>query len=186
MKNRIFFPTIISFFVINSILFGGIRENAESIIYQEFGDQVELNFYKFPLPNDLKKTVENEARQRFYSQFVYTWTLSDTSGIIGFVLLDNVKGKSMPITFLAMYNREGEVVRTAVVKYREPIGGEVANPRWLKQFVGQSALSRYDNIDGISGATISANSMKKGIKKLTVLLHHIQKELESYGPHETE
>ncbi len=84
-----------------------------------------------------------------------------------------------------MYNNQGKVVNAAVVKYREPIGGEVEQKSWLNQFLGKNSSSRYDDIDGISGATISVESMKKGIQKLTFLLDVIRDNNQSNAKYET-
>jgi Na+-transporting NADH:ubiquinone oxidoreductase subunit NqrC len=48
--------------------------------------------------------------------------------------------------------------------YRENYGGEIGSKRWLKQFIGMTEPKNY--VDGISGATISVNSMKYSINKL--------------------
>jgi len=62
------------------------------------------------------------------------------------------------------------------VKYREEHGGAVTNSDWNKQFVGMNRDSDFTEIDGISGATISVNAIKKGVQKLTLLFNHIQLE----------
>jgi Na+-translocating ferredoxin:NAD+ oxidoreductase RnfG subunit len=43
--------------------------------------------------------------------------------------------------------------------------------------LGKSSDSVFNDIDGISGATISVNSVSKGIHKLTLLLKAIKKDL---------
>ncbi len=177
--------TSISILFLLSILIGGIREEAEFMIRHEFGDEVNFVFSRYIIPKDIKQEVENKAKQRFYSDFIYTWSVTRDNQIIGYTLLDNVKGKSMPITFIAMYNNHGEVVNAAVIKYREAIGGEVGRESWLKQFFGKNATSPYDDIDGISGATISVDSMTKGIQKLTLLLAVIRDDNPSNEKHET-
>ncbi|MDP6229923.1 MAG: FMN-binding protein, partial [Candidatus Marinimicrobia bacterium] len=136
-----------------------------------------LSFIKYDLTPEIKTPIEREVKQRFYSSFVYTWVISAGDSIVGYALLDNVKGKSMPITFIVLYNTDGSVVHSAVVKYREPIGGEVGRRSWLNQFLNKNRSSSYDEIDAISGATISVNSVTRGINKLTLLLNVIKDEL---------
>ncbi len=160
-----------------SLLLGGIREKAENVIYKEFGNTSEVNFRKFELTHTLKDSIQKVSKQRFYSDFVYTWVISKNDSVYGFALLDNVKGKSMPITFMVLYDSDGFLERAVIIKYREPIGGEVGSKVWLKQFLGKSSASVFNDIDGISGATISVNSVSKGIHKLTLLLKAIKKDL---------
>jgi Na+-translocating ferredoxin:NAD+ oxidoreductase RnfG subunit len=163
--------------LLTSLVFGGIKDDAESIINGYFGEGSSLIFRKIELEKAIKFSIEKEVKQRFYSSFVYAWTVTQNDSIEGYALLDNVKGKSMPITFIVLYNTNGSVVHSAVVKYREPIGGEVGRQSWLDQFLGKNSSSVYDEIDAISGATISVNSVTRGINKLTLLLNVIKDEL---------
>ncbi len=163
--------------LLTSLVFGGIRDDAESIINGYFGEGSSLFSRKIELEKAIKFPIEKEVKQRFYSSFVYAWTVTQNDSIEGYALLDNVKGKSMPITFIVLYNTDGSVVHSAVVKYREPIGGEVGRQSWLDQFLGKNSSSVYDEIDAISGATISVNSVTRGINKLTLLLNVIKDEL---------
>ena len=163
--------------LLTSLVFGGIKDDAESIINGYFGEGSSLIFRKIELEKAIKFPIEKEVKQRFYSSFVYAWTVTQNDSIEGYALLDNVKGKSMPITFIVLYNTDGSVVHSAVVKYREPIGGEVGRQSWLDQFLGKNSSSVYDEIDAISGATISVNSVTRGIHKLTLLLNVIKDEL---------
>ncbi len=163
--------------LLTSLVFGGIKDDAESIINGYFGEGSSLFSRKIELEKAIKFPIEKEVKQRFYSSFVYAWTVTQNDSIEGYALLDNVKGKSMPITFIVLYNTDGSVVHSAVVKYREPIGGEVGRQSWLDQFLGKNSSSVYDEIDAISGATISVNSVTRGINKLTLLLNVIKDEL---------
>ena len=94
--------------------------------------------------------------------------------------MDNVIGKSMPITFLVILNNEGAILASKVIKYREAYGGEVGSKNWLAQFTNFTDTSQITvgkNIDGISGATISVNSLSKGIQKIAVLFPLIKDKL---------
>ena len=58
-----------------------------------------------------------------------------------------------------------------VLTYRENYGGEIANKRWLKQFLSR----KTDDIQAISGATISVESMKMAVVSLTEKMKNWQK-----------
>ena len=76
---------------------------------------------------------------------------------MAYAFLDNVIGKSMPITFLVILNINGNIINSNVIKYREAYGGEVGNSTWLQQFINRNNNSSYNigkDINGISGATI--------------------------------
>ena len=115
-----------------------------------------------------------------YRNELYYWTISNDDTKIAYALMDNVIGKSMPITFLVILNNEGAILASKVIKYREAYGGEVGNKNWLSQFNKLTNSSEYivgENIDGISGATISVNSLSKGIQKIAVLFPLIKDKL---------
>ncbi len=110
---------------------------------------------------------------------IYIWEISKNEEMIGLAYLDNVKGKSQPITFVVFFDPIGKVLKSHIVKYREPIGGEVANYHWLKQFFGKSWESDYQvgiDIDGISGATISVNAVTRGIHRSTFVVDYLLKQ----------
>ena len=132
------------------------------------------------LDTELKVLVQNKVKQRFYRDKLYYWNISNNDTTIAYALMDNVLGKSMLITFLVILNNEGNILASEVIKYREAYGGEVGNKNWLAQFTHFSDTSDFKlgkNIDGISGATISVNSLSKAIQKIAVLFPQIKDKL---------
>ena len=128
----------------------------------------------------VKSQLQNTAQQVFYRDELYYWTISKNDSTLAHAFLDNVLGKSMPITFLVLLNTKGEIISSEVIKYREAYGAEVGNKNWLSQFIHFSDTSDYSvgkNIDGISGATISVNSLSRGIRKIALLYPLVKDEL---------
>lgn len=87
-------------------------------------------------------------------------------------ILDEI-GKERPITagFVIDKNRVDSV---EVLIFRESRGGEIRHPFFTDQFAGimldnETLLTR--TIDGISGATLSVNAIKK-LTRLALLFHH--------------
>gem|GEM_PF-672274 len=153
-----------------------IKELTESIIRSEMGKGVSIKQEKYTIPAKAKKNAESASKQKFANDFIYIYTVSNKGKVTSYGLLDNVYGKAMPITFLVLFDTKGNILSSHIVKYREQYGGEVADKGWNKQFKGKNKDSDYTvgkAIDSISGATISANSVSKGIKKLAVLFHEI-------------
>ena len=159
-----------------STLTAGLIEKTESLIYSHYGDSVSLLFKKIPIPTQIKSTAEKNAQLRFMRDQIYIWEISRNEEMIGLAYLDNVKGKSQPITYAVFFNRQGKVQGSHIIKYREPIGGEVSNQYWLNQFFGKSWESGYkigSDIDGISGATISVNAVTRGIHRSTFIIEYL-------------
>jgi len=162
-------------------------------ICSEIIDKTELKIKEF-LPNHLSlewamynidkqsiKSIQNTVRQKFFRKELNTWVIVDSDSSKYYAILDNVKGKSLPITFLAIYNNNGNLHNASVIKYREAYGGEVGSKAWLNQFIAFSDTSNYkvgDEISAISGATISVHSVTKGIRKLSMLIDEIIKDNE--------
>jgi len=173
-----YFAKIILILISFLFLASGIKEVTEEFITEQFGNDVIINFEKFLIPEEIKKNIEYKSEQRFYSDHIYVWKIMESDSLKAIGLMDNVLGKSLPITFLVVFNLEGTIITSSIVKYREPYGGGVSTSSWIKQFEGKNYKSSFDvgtDIQGISGATISVNSVSKGIKKLTILFNEIKK-----------
>lgn len=88
---------------------------------------------------------------------------------LGWLIVDQVIGKSEAITYALALDTTGAVVSLEVLEYRESHGGEVRMPAWRKQFVGKTAgeaatLNREIKI--ISGATLSCRHLTEGVQRL--------------------
>jgi Na+-translocating ferredoxin:NAD+ oxidoreductase RnfG subunit len=86
----------------------------------------------------------------------------------------------MPITFRVIFDLDGKIIRSEIVKYREQYGGGVSSDQWNEQFKSKDANSSFNigsDIAAISGATISVNSVTKGIHKLTLIFNSIKNSL---------
>ena len=84
---------------------------------------------------------------------------------IGYMLIDNIIGKSFPITFMTVLNIDGTVRDVEIMVYREPQGWEVRYKTFRSQFYGKDSSSDSREIHSISGATLSVNSIKIGVYK---------------------
>jgi len=180
LKKSYFIPkglTIVILYitVFPYFLIGGIREDAEELIFSTYGKDIQVDFKKWNPPQEIKIYSEKKARSRFMFDHVYIWKISESNSLIGVAILDNVLGKSLPITYLTCFNMDGQLINAHIVKYREDYGYEVGNKRWLNQFIGLGMNSDFiigKNIDGISGATISVNSVTRGINRSAIIVEY--------------
>ena len=169
-KYIIIILTIFSF-----IYSSTIKDKCIDAIDSYFGGDIELINEEYIIPHDIKIQIENKIKQKFYRDKIYYWIIN-TSNEVNYALLDNSIGKTMPITYLVIFNNDLKVINSSVIKYREPYGGEVSGKKWLGQFNGMEHESIYEfekEIDGISGATLSVRSITKGINKLSLLLPYV-------------
>jgi len=181
LKKNYFIPrglTIVILYitVLPYFLIGGIREDAEELIFSTYGEDIRVDFKKWNPPQEIKIYSENKSRSRFMFDHIYVWKISESDSLVGVAILDNVLGKSLPITYLTCFNMDGQLINAHIVKYREDYGYEVGNRRWLNQFLGLDVSSDYKvgkNIDGISGATISVNSVTRGINRSAIIVEYL-------------
>jgi Na+-translocating ferredoxin:NAD+ oxidoreductase RnfG subunit len=177
MKINIILLLLLFFVNIQYLPAGEIRDKTEAVVNTFAGHEATLRFQKLLINPKQKKDIEIQVRQRFFKNFVYVWKINVGDSLKGYAVLDNVYGKSMPITFLVIFDTTGKIMTTEIIKYREAYGGQIANKNWLNQFTGmgkESAFKKGADIDAISGATISVNAITKGIKKLVLLFPYIQ------------
>ena len=150
-------------------------DNTELRIKDIFPDFVDIEHNIFDLESSYNET-KKIVNQKFFRQEVNTWRIQRNDSTYYYAILDNVKGKSMPITFLAIFDDTGSMFDVSIIKYREAYGGEIKNKNWLKQFMGYTDSSNYKlgiGVHAISGATISVHSVSKGIHKLTLIIDDI-------------
>lgn len=155
----------------------GIQNRSENFIVESCGEDMKFDYKKFPLAKEIKSGIERECGQKFFQDEVIYWEIEKDDELKYIAVIDNVYGKSLPITFLVIFNLDGSIHRSTIIKYREEHGGEVASENWISQFNGRNKQSSYDvgdDIQAISGATISVNSVTRGIKKLTLLFPEIK------------
>ena len=160
-----------------SALSAGIVEDVESKLIFRFGKNIEIQHTKIKIPIELKNKIQNKVKQKFFRDQIHIWYIIFNDSTTYTAILDNTIGKSMPITFLVILNHKGIIEHTEIIKYRESYGGEIQNESWTSQFNGKYSESKFglgSEIQGISGATISVNSVNKGIQKLILLFPFIE------------
>jgi hypothetical protein len=161
------------FFWINFINAADIQSDVEDILISEFGSNIRIHHEKLEIPIKLKLQAENIVQQKFYKEYIHIWKICQGDSIAGLAILDNTYGKSLPITFLAISRPNSIIRRVDILRYREPYGGAISSRRWLDQFIGKSADDNFEidrEIDSISGATISVQSVTKAVHKLLIII----------------
>ncbi|QHJ01018.1 FMN-binding protein [Xylophilus rhododendri] len=93
------------------------------------------------------------------------WKTADGSWFV----VDEVVGKHEFVTYAVGINADGSVRRVEVLEYRESYGYEVAEQKWLAQFVGKTVeapLQLGRDVQNIGGATLSAKHVADGVKRV--------------------
>jgi hypothetical protein len=100
------------------------------------------------------------------------WRAMRGDALLGFFVVDDVIGKHELITYAVAIDPEGVVRGVEILDYREPRGGEVRDARWRAQFLGKrttDSLRLGEDIQNLSGATLSCRHITEGVRRLVVL-----------------
>jgi Na+-transporting NADH:ubiquinone oxidoreductase subunit NqrC len=84
-----------------------------------------------------------------------------------------VIGKHELITYAVAIDPQAVVRGIEILDYRESRGGEVRDPRWRAQFIGKGPadpLRLGEDIQNLSGATLSSRHITDGVRRLVGLL----------------
>ncbi len=109
-------------------------------------------------------------------RLTYYFGLNEEGRPSSAMIIGNEIGRSYPITFMVVINPDGTVKDVEIMVYREPHGWEVRFESFLSQFFGRDAGSPFDDINNITGATLSVRSMTRGIKKAVAEFQVIYKD----------
>lgn len=140
--------------------------NPEDFVAQAFSGehpQAQALWLPQPLRDELSREFgwQPGMRVRYWQQGERTaWVLDEI-------------GKDKPIT-AGIIVRDGEIEAVQVLVFRESRGWEIRLPRFTAQFASARLTDQQDlnqRIDGITGATLSVNAMKR-MARVALRLHH--------------
>jgi len=147
---------------------------ADEITTQKIAASKEqLDKIKKELGGNLVYEVNSQNAKELNQQKEFTFYFAKNQNrIISVALILDEPGKWGPIKFMICLGSNGEIRNTAVLKYSETRGRPVASGSFLRQFFGKTLNDRInlgDDIQGISGATISSHAACFAMKKAMVL-----------------
>jgi len=110
------------------------------------------------------------------SQF---WLAGDGSWFI----VDEVVGKHEMITYGLGIDHFGNVKEVQILQYNESYGHQIREVSWRKQFIDKNSIHKIrlnEDIENISGATLSCKHVTDGIRRLMALHSLLLKKLNSH------
>ena len=112
MKNNIYIIILIFSFVFPS----KIIKICEKRIKELFSDSISINHNIYEITDQDKKTYDI-VNQVFFKDELNVWTIKESSDSIHYYygVLDNIMGKTMPISFLSIFNEDGSVFDVSVI-----------------------------------------------------------------------
>ncbi len=101
------------------------------------------------------------------SQKDHLFKILKADELMGYAYVGEADSMKNVFDYIILFTPDLNIKKTKVLIYREEHGRQIGAQRWLKQFIGMSTNKKPiygENIDAISGATISAKSMTTAIK----------------------
>ena len=162
----------LSFFLASSLLFAEEKEY-DVQVYLTKKQALEIAFpgvdrvdrEKKWLTDEQREKIGNIAHRKVEDKRITYYVGKKGGKPTGYMVIDNVIGKSFPITFMVVLNVDGTVRDVEIMVYREPRGWEVRYKSFLDQYLGRNAESDFREIHSITGATLSVNGVTRGVQK---------------------
>lgn len=127
-----------------------------------------LTKYPLIITDNLQEKMRSASSIRHPFQGDRIWKTADG----GWFVVDEVVGKHEMITYAVALSPTGSVTGIEILEYVESYGYEVAEAQWRKQFLGKTAsdpIKLNQDIQNISGATLSCKHLTNGVKRVAVL-----------------
>jgi Na+-translocating ferredoxin:NAD+ oxidoreductase RnfG subunit len=120
----------------------------------------------------IKKPINIIAKEKLTFKVANNdiFKLIKNNKLVGYLYFGVSPSRSDKIDYMVIFKPDLTILTVQILVYREEHGGEVGSKRWLKQFKGKSngkAMKFGYDIQNISGATISAKSITKGVIQLS-------------------
>ena len=124
------------------------------------------------LSAEIKRRVEQASGVRVRNTSQAAWRAEAGGRLLGWLFVDEVVGKHEFITYALGLGADGAVRSLEIMDYRETHGGQVRGTAWRQQFTGKklgAPLKLDQDIQNISGATLSCRNVTDGVKRLLAL-----------------
>lgn len=124
------------------------------------------------LSAEQKSAIEQASGVRVRNLKPKVWRAFNGERPAGWFFVDEVIGKHEFITYALALDTNGAVRGIEVMDYRETYGYEIRDAEWRRQFAGKrdgDALKLGDDIQNVTGATLSCRNVTNGVKRLLAM-----------------
>jgi hypothetical protein len=149
----------------------GVYHSREEALKMAFPNQNDVNTVSLFLTPEQLTTVEKTSGIHLESPIQTFYVGHAGDRITGYAAIEAATVRTLPATVLVVLNPDGQVRFAEILAFFEP---EEYRPsrRWLDQFSGQSLSPQLrigGDIQGITGATLSAQALSRQIRKTVAL-----------------
>ncbi|MBL4707245.1 MAG: FMN-binding protein [Flavobacteriales bacterium] len=122
----------------------------------------ELDFELVNIDSSSDEATPSKLEGHFFKVFI-------SNAFKGYAYVAQAPSMKNVFDYLVIFNADLSIEKAKVLIYREQHGRQIGAARWLNQFKGMNTSNRPilgAEVDGISGATISARGMTIAINEL--------------------
>ena len=127
-----------------------------------------VNFLFLPLLRSPKRNTDLAAIKRPMAAHCCI-KIKSSGKEVGYIYVGVAPSLKKTFDYVVLLNPDLSVKKSKILIYREDHGRQVGSQRWLKQFIGRKSGEKLvygEDIDGISGATVSAKSMTLAVSNV--------------------
>lgn len=154
-----------------AIVFGADYSTVAQAQKMMFPDATSFVAHPVVLTDEQRKTLSAQAGTRVNPAQWNVFAAKAGDKLLGYVITDAVVGKFQLINYAVAFAPDGIIRDVEVLSYREEHGGEIRTHAWRKQFEGKAGsapLQIGEDIQSISGATMSCTHVTDGIRRLAL------------------
>jgi Na+-translocating ferredoxin:NAD+ oxidoreductase RnfG subunit len=125
----------------------------------------------FILTDAQKAEVERRAHAPLESQLWTIYVGWKDGAVQGYAIIDTHTVRTLPETFMAVLDPKGTLRKVEILAFHEP-PEYLPTDRWVAQFTGRGLdddLKIGGAVQGITGATLSAQAMTAGVRRVLAL-----------------
>lgn len=169
---------LINIFLLAFLLFPNTDpENWSEKLKQKI-DTVVLSTYQTDAYSLIPITVGNDVESNLKSKMNgHLYKVQKTEQDVGYIYVNQAPSMKNVFDYIVLFTPDLKIKNTKVLIYREQHGRQIGSKRWLSQFFGMGTQDRPtlgEEVDGISGATISCTSMTKAVDKLLASMQALE------------
>lgn len=158
-----------------SVISEKIMNKAEKQVKKLFKQDIEFVFFAPPTNTDEISNSNFYYLKDVHNKHIGIAVITYANGcLIGGCSIENKnQNRYEKFYILSVYNPQKDLILVHILDYPGEHGFEISTKWWLKQFLGSSdkAFQYRQNIDALSGATVSSQTVVNEINKINNIVN---------------
>jgi Na+-translocating ferredoxin:NAD+ oxidoreductase RnfG subunit len=161
-----FFPLLLALLAASGSGLAEVFYSKEEAFELAFGKDAQIEHLSLFLTDEQVAAIEKMSQAKLDSQLFTFYEGKKNSQTLGYAAIESHTVRTQPETLLIVLSPKGELVKAEILAFHEPPEYKPA-AAWLERLyrrpVGDLRLNQ--NVDAISGATLSSRASLDGIRK---------------------